>query len=133
MPSYTSKMPDKNEIVGTWVPDQNTKSLIVNEGRYDPTKEIKLVLQDSGELTMLNIPDWWGDGGRGESNKGFNSYSGTWELSQGKDRVTLNVIYSGTFTELGLLNGLPPYKIELVIGDPDADRAMIFIRQNQEP
>jgi hypothetical protein len=38
-------MPDKNKIVGTWVPDQTTKSLIASEGGYDPTKEIKLMLQ----------------------------------------------------------------------------------------
>ena len=128
-PNFTQKPPKKEDLVGVWTPDKETLSVLARIGGYKITAGIQIVLHNDGKLEMLNMPDWWGGSGNGESRKGFKSYSGTWEVSQRNNYITIGIDYSDGYTELDLLNDSPPYKIELIVGDPDENRSMIFIRQ----
>lgn len=125
---YTKKLLGKEYIIGVWTPDKDTLSLLERIGGYKTTTDIQIVLYNDGKLKILNMPDWWGVNGNGESRKGFKSYSGTWEITQRNNYVTIGIDYSDAYTEINLLNNSPPYKIELIVGDPDENRSMIFIR-----
>jgi hypothetical protein len=129
-PDFTQKPPRKEDLTGVWTPDRDTLSVLERVGGYKITTDIRIVLHSDGKLEILNMPDWWGVNGSGESRKGFRSSSGTWEITQRNNYVTIGIDYSDGYTELDLLNDSPPYKIELIVGDPDQHRSMVFIRHS---
>lgn len=53
---YTKNQPKPEDVVGTYVPDQATGTLITGEGHY-PRVESSITLAADGSLTITNIPD----------------------------------------------------------------------------
>ena len=128
-----SAQPNKNEIVGVWVPNAETVEDIRIRGKYNPTVSTKLILRADGSFEMENMPDWWKNG-FGESYGGFESNSGTWKLSDGGGTCwQIDLRFPNLGRSVGLLEhrfgGKPRYVIEVILGDPDSGEEMIFVRQ----
>lgn len=128
-----STEPNKDELVGVWIPDEATLEDIRTRGKYNPTVSTKLMLRADGSFEMENMPDWWKNG-FGESSGGFESNSGAWKLSGAGGacwRIDLKV--SNVGTSVGLLEhrfgGQPRYVIAIILGDPDSGEKMIFVKQ----
>ncbi len=133
---YTTTQPKTNDVVGVYVPDTNTVTLISKEGRYSPASPSITLLND-GTITITNIPDWWLT--FGEPHGGFDSGHGTWSIQKHQEWWALSVGFANTTqfgslsnkpggigTEMMLIGDKPPYKIHLTVGDPDAGRGMQF-------
>ena len=55
---YTTKQPKAEDLVGLYVPSEETKAFIANEGHYSPA-ESSITFSADGSVSMTNIPDWW--------------------------------------------------------------------------
>jgi len=124
---YTTKQPKAEDLVGWYVPTEETKRFITKEGHY-PSVESSIALSADGTLTITNIPDWWlTPFGRPEGK--FDSRRGKWTVQKHQDWWVIGVnLDPGFGTDLFLIGEKPPYKIHLIVGDPDEGRGMDFIR-----
>jgi hypothetical protein len=136
---YTRKQPKPEDLVGTYLPDDATRTLVAKEGGYSAA-EISIVVSADGTLIIRNIPDWWlTDFGKPQG--GFDSGEAKWAVQKRQDWWVIGVNFRstekfssqqrrvGTFgTELFLIGEKPPYKIHLIVGDPDEGRGMEFVR-----
>jgi hypothetical protein len=125
--NYTSKEPNKTDLLGTWVPDKDSLGEMESRGGYDISVQPKLILKADGNFDLGNMPDWW-DNGFGRSNKSVRDYSGSWTLSTyGNTGVWRIDLKSSLQTRsANLIGQRPPYRIEFIIGDPDSNTSMIF-------
>lgn len=124
----TTNKPNINDLSGVWVPDKATLKDMAERGRYDTTLQTKLILHASGNLELVNMPDWW-ENMSGESGRRLHSYSGTWEIAKSREYWEIAIFSSIMQTRLGLLGNQPPYKIGTYLGDPDSGNEMIFVKQ----
>jgi len=127
--NFTWRQPAESDLIGTWVPTQDTLNDIRKRGGY-PAANHQLVLRGDGTFSLLNMPDWWLNDG-GESSGGFNSGSGTWKLRKdGSWQIYLRFDSVRNFTNFGaplnLRRQKPPYLIHIHVGDPDEWHAMLF-------
>ena len=128
-----SAQPNKEDIVGVWMPNEATVEDIRTRGRYNPTVTTKLDFRSDGSFGMQNMPDWWKNG-FGESYGSFESNSGTWKLSNVSGTCwQIDLTFPNLGTGVGLLehrfSGRPRYVIEVILGDPDSGEEMIFVRR----
>jgi hypothetical protein len=136
--NYTRKRP-KTDLCGTYVPDAATRELIAQVGHY-PAAPTSITLLADGFLSIANVPDWWNTP-FGESQGEFDSGTGGWNLQQHQQWWAISAHFGTTAhfaslqfrtdsfaTEFMLVGQRPPYKLHLVVGDPDAGRAMEFER-----
>jgi hypothetical protein len=128
--NYTRTEPDREQLVGTWVPDQATLRDLKLRGGYDTTTTIEVTLQKDGSFQITNMPDWWGDA-LGRSYKSFNSYSGKWEIWRSPGASNWQILFKGSrkVWAVDLFNNTPPYRLYFIAGDPDADQGMTFVRK----
>lgn len=127
--NYTRTRPKKADLVGIWIPNKSSLEYMQKNGGYDPAIQPKFVLRDDETFELSNMPDWW-DNGFGESNKGFQSYSGKWIINDFKEgfwKIELRPP-SGTRV-IDIIGQSPPYYLEFTIGDPDENNAMKFTKQ----
>ena len=127
-PGYTTVEPNKNDLVGTWVPNQGTLEDMKKRGGYDISTVTNLVLKRDGSLEIANMPDWW-ESPFGASQKTMASHSGSWDLYSDSPCWVVAIKYSDRASFLSLLGNEPPYKMEIILGDPDSGHSMIFIKQ----
>jgi hypothetical protein len=126
---YTTKQPKAEDLVGLYVPSEETKAFIANEGHYSPA-ESSITLSADGSVSMTNIPDWWLTP-FGESQGRFHSYHGRWTVQKHQDWWVVGVsLDDATGTEVFLIGEKAPYKIHIILGDPDGGRGMDFVRSN---
>jgi hypothetical protein len=96
-----------------------------------------ITLLGDGTIIITNIPDWWLT--FGEPQGGFDSGRGTWSIQKHQEWWALSVGFTDTTqfasltnkpgglgTEMMLVGEKSPYKIHLIVGDPDAGRGMEF-------
>ena len=133
---FTKTKPDKKQLVGKYVPTEDTLSLIRDEGQYEIT-DSSITLYPDGSFEVTNMPDWWlpNNAGYGKSNGGFDSGLGSWKISSfsGLWEITLN-FESGIFNSRNNISSVTldlggqqrPYSIWAYVGDPDRGRVMIF-------
>ncbi len=136
--SYTKTKPNRKDLVGTYVPDADTMTLISKEGHYSQVASSISLLED-GTIIIENIPDWWRifEGPQG----GFDSGRGTWKIEKHQEWWALGAAFTNTEqfaslknklpglgTEMMLIGEKPPYKIHLTVGDPDAGVGMQFVK-----
>ena len=143
--AYTTAQPKTNDLAGTHVPTTKTLSQIAKEGHY-PTASPSIVLTSDGTIVITDIPDWWVS--FGESRGAFDSGRGSWGVVKHQEWWALGVVFRNTehlasvqsrFAKLGsspgdygavmmLVGEKAPYKIHLILGDPDEGRSMQFER-----
>lgn len=136
---YTTTQPKTNDVVGIYFPDTNTITLISKEGHYGQVSP-SITLFSDGTIIITNIPDWWLTS-FGEPQGGFDSGRGTWTIEKHQEWWALGVGFTNTENfasltnkpeglgaEMMLVGEKPPYKIHLIVGDPDAGKGMQFER-----
>ena len=136
---YTKTQPKLDDLVGVYVPDQTTVSLITREGHYRELPA-SITLGTGGALSITNIPDWWGTD-QGMAKGGFDSGRGTWKVVQHREWWAISAYFESAaqfastqnrakdlYTSFRLVGEGPPYKILLLVGSPDDGRAMQFER-----
>jgi hypothetical protein len=128
---YPINEPAAADLAGLYRPTDATRSFIAKDGQY-PAKDISIVLEPKGTVQLRNIPDWW-QNGFGKSNGGFDSWTGTWSTWKrpSRDWWELSLVLSdpgGFGTSVELIGQQAPYRIALVVGDPDSGREMQFER-----
>ncbi|CAN5393173.1 hypothetical protein BH09SUM1_BH09SUM1_33610 [soil metagenome] len=137
---YTRNKPNPSDLVGVYTPVAKSLAFIKDEGHYKP-RPASIALFADGTMTISNIPDWWNNGW-GTSGGGFDSGTCTWKLNQDKWRCNLWINFSKTDQfdslkrehkpfngEMELTGQKPPYKIYLIVGDPDSDEGIWFEKQ----
>jgi hypothetical protein len=125
---FTRSKPKQEELVGVWVPTSDTQRDI---RKHYPQAEHEIVFRPDGTYSFTNMPDWWRKG-TGESGGKFESFSGKWALSQGKNGWTIWEISLETprfFTSVNVYRQKPPYQIFIRVGDPNEGISMIFERK----
>jgi hypothetical protein len=132
---HPTNQPAVADLVGHYQPTAATKELITSQGHY-PARDISIVLERNGTLRFQNIPDWWQEG-HGKSGGKFDSWTGTWEVAKHDHGWwELSVLLSnpgGVATHVDLIGQHAPYRLALVVGDPDAGREMQFERVEPPP
>ena len=133
---YTKKQPRQAALVGTYFPNQETVSYITQEGHY-PVRESSIFLAENGSCSINSIPDWWLTSG--DSKSGFDSGECVWKLEKHQEWWSVAVVFNSTAqfssqqfrpgsygVSFMLLGEKPPYKIHLIVGDPDEGKGMTF-------
>lgn len=132
---FTKTKPEKEQMVGIYLPTEDTQKLIRSQYDLD-VKDISISLYLDGTFEMKSMPDWWATD-FGDSNGGVDTGKGQWridfdEYDGGYWNLFLN-FETGTFssgeridTWVDIGNNQPPYSIWLYIGDPDDGIVMIF-------
>lgn len=129
-----STRPEDTDIAGIWIADESTLNDMRTRGKYRETVVPKLIFHADGKFQMENMPDWWRDG-FGRSTGGFQTGEGTWKLEQNRCCWTIGLLLKShnVSTDFGLREhrsgGDPKFIIERMIGDPDSDDTMTFVRQ----
>jgi hypothetical protein len=107
---YTTKQPKAEDLVGLYVPSEETKAFIANEGYYLPA-ESSITLSADAAVSMTNIPDWWLTP-FGKSEGSFHSYHRRWTVQKHQDWWVVGVSpEKATVTDLFLIGEKAPYKI----------------------
>ena len=134
---YSTKRPSTNDLIGVYTADTNTLAFIAKEGHYSVASP-SITLMGDGTIVITNIPDWWLTS-FGAPRGGFDSGLGTWTIQKLQEWWGLSVGFpdttqfaslsnkpSGMNTEMMLVGERPPYKIHLIVGDPDDGKGMQF-------
>ncbi len=126
---FTRDAPNRSDLVGTWEPDDSTVRDMKQRGNYDISLPTKLMLRDTGYFEMINMPDWWGNS-FAESRKGLDSDSGKWSVEQFAEPFWSVILSSSKGQRsVNLMGQKPPYKLHFVLGDPDSNESMTFIKK----
>ncbi len=143
--SATRTRPAPVDVAGTWVLDE--------AGDADARSAMKagrvpaFVFREDGTFTARDLPDWWNDIDRLASNGGPGatwvptSGSGRWELRQdGNGAWVLETSFPvlpglprGLKETLHLYRNKPPYRLGVILGDPDEARSLHFERSDARP
>jgi hypothetical protein len=128
--SYPRSKPYQGDLVGTWLPDAKTIDDMRIRGGYVVSQaKTRIVLNEDGTFEAIDMPDWWNDG-FGSSRRALQYRSGTWKLiPHANERgwgINLDMVSPFGNEALNLLGSEAPYRIYIIIGDPDQDHAMIF-------
>jgi hypothetical protein len=141
----TQSQPARGAVVGTWVLDE--------EGRAGVRAAVKkegvptLILKEDGTFSARDIPDWWNHAGRLEPRTHWVpgprwtlwSGSGTWFLIESGNAWVVMLGLPGLrgdargFMEMQLYNQKPPYRLGVILGDPDEGQSLIFERTGPAP
>ena len=136
--NFTRKQPAVTNIIGTWIPSQQTLNDMRKIGGYVISTH-ELTMSSNGQFWMTNMPDWWTNGW-GQSHKSFESGGGNWKLEKDTDGLSnweISLWFTnsaGNFERVdhGVLHPMrqkPPYLIHIFRGDPDSGDAMYFERK----
>jgi hypothetical protein len=127
--NFTRTKPEIKDIIGTWNPTADTLKDIRQRGHYPEAKQ-ELILKADGTFSMINMPDWWGNG-FGKSNKTFESGEGKWHLAKRKniwDIWAIELEFPAEITSVNLYRQKAPYLIFIRVGDPNDGYAMFYHR-----
>lgn len=146
----TSSEPKRADLVGTYVPDEATRELILNVGGYPP-RTTSIELDADGTIRITNIPDWW-NLPADVHRTGFDSGNGTWTLHHHRGHWHLKLDFPSMkdfdsdrwqasavnrpqdHPDVGLSTGVllvgehPPYIIEIVIRRRGVNEVMRFTK-----
>ena len=125
--------PNKSEIVGTYIADEDTLKRMEIRGLHNPAVTPKLIFHEDGKLDAVNMPDWWVS--NGESNKSVEPLSsGHWQFfsyQNGCLEVLLDLpLMTPTMNLLkSRFDQHPKYVMTRYIGDPDSGNLMVFVKE----
>jgi hypothetical protein len=140
---FTKIEPAPQKMVGNYVPDEETMTLIRDTGNYD-VQDISISLFPDGTFEMQNMPDWWLTD-YGEPHGGVDSGKGTWSVSKHNwwwqidfqfDSVSFSSrpdLPNSVGTSKDISGDQPPYSLWFYIGDPDKGRVMVFEQVMENP
>lgn len=125
---YTTTKPAVSELVGTYLPTQETVAFLKTKGNYPADMSINLAANRMCRLH--NLPHGWA-AITGKRTNTAESGSGFWSLHKEPEdgfwEVTLGDAHEGT--SLSLFREKPPYTLHIILGDPDSGEALDFEQQ----
>jgi len=126
---FAKNRPEQTDLVGKYIPTTDTLQFIRSEGGYEVI-DISITLLQDGSFEMINMPDWWCEP-FGESNGGFDSGRGKWQVAKRQEWWVIELDFSSEnpptgFTSVPLVGEIPPYRLWFYVGDPDSGDVMIF-------
>ena len=123
-------------LVGTWILDSSSQSLILNGEKT--LKGTRLILSADNSFELIDIPHCW-VASMSECTNNFNSSEGSWKLyksSDGRYTLHLNMNNSNNFRGIEILTGAEFFtgnrtiQLDFIAGDPDLGRnTFVFIKQ----
>lgn len=139
--TYTVSRPRESDLVGTYVPTEDTTRLVTGRGGYEGRPAI-ITLGDGAAVEFTDVPDWWNTPS-GKPGGGFDSAAGRWGVERKQDRwwaIGIEFPRGSRLASLGgkpvvfhaqvlLVGEKPPYRLHLTIGDPDEGIAMQFVKK----
>jgi hypothetical protein len=135
--SYTKTKPAQEDLVGVWVAD-NASVRWLEKQHCVMTEPPSLELKADGTFVMKNMPDCWHTLFDDVQKVTLESHAGTWKISNEYDFCYIIVMeipvtdirtIGSTGNKFDLCQESPPYKIRLVVGDPDSRNYIIFDRK----
>ncbi|MDD5261211.1 MAG: hypothetical protein PHD76_05110 [Methylacidiphilales bacterium] len=130
---YLSHKPETEDITGKYVLCK-TSELSLRQRKYSRIPESEIIIYPSRLIELKNVPDCVFNG-TGESNNGFLSGSGTWEIKKSFPGYSLScnindgTIKHGGYGGLSLQKWWSEYLLNFTIGDPDNDETLSYKKQ----
>jgi hypothetical protein len=126
---YTLAEPAKADLIGVWKLDEASLRELRERGGYDLTaKQPRLHLLADSQIEIHDLPDWVLND-EGKAHGAFHSYEGLWQLEKGGGYWQVTTVLSDMSLSWLLRNAQPPYQLRMILGNSDAGRAMVFVRQ----
>ncbi len=136
--NYTLGSPKFEDLIGRYVPNQETLELLKATGKYAKS-DSSITLKADGSVEFLNMPDWWLTTFRDAQGK-FDSATGKWTVDRNRQfwivvvsfatqsaTVSSAVPKRGNVTAmLSLVGQKAPYSLQMSITDTNADVAMQY-------
>ncbi len=135
--AYTRTKPATAAVVGVWDLDIPASDWRPGPGAAAQPHTIELELD--GTAAVVGIPAIWRFGLEPQTG-GFDSGAGTWKLEEHQERwdialtltATNGVSGSDAGHPLSLADQQPPYRIFVVLGDPDEGHKLVFRRRAED-
>ena len=125
---FTTSTPNKEDLVGAWIPDKSTQSDMAKRGRYNIERTTEIVLSEDGTFRSVNMPDWL-ETPYGDSGGAFYSDSGSWKTSRDGNLWLIELRSTAHFVRFNLVEQQSPHRLYVTLGDPDSRQAMVFIKK----
>jgi hypothetical protein len=151
---FTKVKPQPQNLVGLYRPTGATQAALIKAG-YTQANTPALVLKADGKFEMKSMPDKWLHArsiSERSPNPSYDSGSGIWRIEPSGEgwarRWGILLDFPGTkdlvsrshtgrsgrlvcSNLLMLRNDKPPYVLHFIVGDPDSDDGLEFVRENQ--
>ena len=124
---YTKNKPASKDLWGAWQPDAKTTDNLKQRGRFNTDIPVIFNVKEDGTFALSNMPDWWEDS-YGASHQLRQSYNGYWELQETGGLWVILLKYNEKMKFFSILGSQSPYKFEAILGDPDSQNEMIFVK-----
>lgn len=124
---YPTIEPQIADLSGLYVPTPETLKDIEQRGHYEK-RDISILFSPDGSITLTNIPDWWLDGFGKPAGKFINE-TGHWKPRKQQGFWVVAVDCRIVSTEIFLSGKKSPYYLQLILGDPDSGKTMVFVKQ----
>ncbi len=133
---YTQSRPVRASLVGVWQFHPETVKYLAKGQSY--TAGVNgLVLRDDGTFVWEGCPEWWWPG-LAKTSEEVRSLKGTWSLSTPKESggfgwaIGLHLVdvdrHRSASTVIFVRGDKTPYLLYAIIGDPDSEKGMFFVR-----
>jgi hypothetical protein len=117
---YAKTKPDPKEIIGSWVATESTLREL-SRTAYSAARPT-VVLADDATIRMKDIPDAWRDP-FGDGHGRLETFSGTWRFYEQQGwwglQVTGEDWQGGCGGCIMVLGQKAPYRLRIIVGDPD--------------
>lgn len=130
----TQRPPSRPSVTGVWTLDRVGRAEV--GPAVTPGSRPTLVLHDNGAFSARDLPDWWNPDALVIPDKtGYRrawrrvSGSGRWALQKGAAGWGVTLRFSTPprlSAELRLRGQNPPYRLGVILGDPDGGRSLTF-------
>jgi hypothetical protein len=125
----TRTQPSDEELVGVWVPDQESLNYLQENG-YDRNTQTQIRIERDHTYALINMPDLWWYGGNSRGT--FRTSRGTFEVSRDADRPYWFLVLRehGNHQTLALLGQRPPFKLRFSFGNIDSNpQSLTFVKE----
>jgi hypothetical protein len=134
-----TREPAGGDLAGTYRLTADSKTFLVKQKNYKSVPESVIELRSDSSVVIGDLPDCATIDGFGKTHGCFVSGHGTWKLEKAfiGYGLSLDISKGGTLQE-GIYTGpwiavrrrLPPYLLEITIGDPDSGESITYQRDS---
>lgn len=124
------------DVAGAYHLSPASRRYLKENKHYASVEGSRIILRKDGTLSVIRLPDCYvnrfgkSDGkllsgqGRWEIDSTYSGYGVT--LAVGKGGSLDPALYSGT--SITIRHSVPPYALEFLIGDPDEDESIVYVK-----
>jgi hypothetical protein len=123
--------PKPSDLVGTYILSKESASFLAKHKSYPSIPVSSMQLRPDFSMSITNLADC-ADNGFGKSSGGFLSGEGKWWVK--KDFIEWSLAINGSVAPYVQIRGRSaPYRLAVVVGDPDSGETLQYVRQSSEP